>query len=183
MTAPTLSPEDSAAPDFSADTAAEDQPTEACIAPPDTPLLVAPEIQWTLATRTILHWVACVCYFAVVLFFTQLMYDPEQSLVACLKAYAFDALHWLPAILLLLPLVVYDTLKVSQRVVAPVLKVRDGLQAMAAGNETVTLETPEEAYFQDLVEIYNEVHQRVGHVDGPQISDEQADAALDALLN
>ncbi len=146
------------------------------------PLVIEPKIQWTLAIRTILHWVACVTYFAVVLFFTQMLYDPEQSLWEHIRAYAFDALHWLPAILLLLPLVVYDTLRVSQRIVTPVLQVQAGLAELVEDQKSARLEIAEEDYFPELLNHFNQVRGMVGNAAPEELSDEEAEMELDALL-
>ncbi|XZE55440.1 hypothetical protein SH139x_001451 [Planctomycetaceae bacterium SH139] len=173
-------PKDS--PQNSTAVASESETKEASAAAGAKPLVIEPKIQWTLAIRTIIHWVACVTYFAVVLFFTQMLYDPEQSFWEHVRAYTFDALHWLPAILLLLPLVVYDTLRVSQRIVTPVLQVQAGLAELVQDQKSAQLEIAEENYFPELLSHFNQVRGMVGNAQPEELSDEEAEMELDALL-
>ena len=47
---------------------------------PVTPLILDKTIQGTLAIRVSLYWIACVIYFSVVLFFSQVMTHSELRL-------------------------------------------------------------------------------------------------------
>ncbi len=119
------------------------------------PLILDRQIQTTLATRVVMYWLACVTYFAIVLFITQWLYDPETQLIDHIRDYLVDMIHWVPAILLLLPLVVFDTLKVSQRFLTPVIQVQEGIERLTAGQTGEAISLDSDGYMTDLVTSYN----------------------------
>lgn len=125
------------------------------------PLIIDRKVQTTLAVRVGLYWVACVGYFAVVLFFSQIMYDPEVSLLDHIQDYLFDMIHWVPAILLLLPLVIYDMLRISQRVLLPIEEVRQGLEVLATGKVPEPIACTDEEFNHALMVTYNDIRDSV----------------------
>ena len=125
------------------------------------PLIIDRRAQTILAVRVGLYWVACVGYFAVVLFFSQIMYNPQVSLLDHIRDYVIDMIQWVPAILLLLPLVIYDMLRVSQRVLIPVEEVRQGLEVLATGNVPEPIPYSDEEFSVALLATYNEIRDSV----------------------
>lgn len=145
----------------------------------EIPLIIERQIQTMLAKRVGLYWVACCSYFAMVMYFSQWLSNPEISAWEHFVDFAVDASHWAPALLLLTPLIIYDMLRTSQRFLAPVIQVRDQLQRMVGGQRGEQLEIPEEGFLRDLLETYEIVRQS-------PVADAVADAAeeraIDALL-
>lgn len=125
------------------------------------PLILDKRVQTTLAVRASLYWIACVTYFAVVLFFTQIMYNPKVALGDHIRSYLLDMIQWVPAILLLLPLVIYDMLRVSQRILVPVEEVRQGLSVLATGKVPDPIPCSEEEFNHSLMQTYNEIRDSV----------------------
>jgi methyl-accepting chemotaxis protein len=119
------------------------------------PLIVHRPVQMQLVSRVVLYWLACVGYFAVVLFITQWMYEPQIGLVDHLLDYLVDMVHWVPAILLLLPLVIFDILKVSQRFLLPIQQVREGIDKINAGQTVELIAPTEEDQMSELVASFN----------------------------
>lgn len=120
-----------------------------------TPLFVNRPVQMQLVSRVVLYWLACVGYFAVVLFITQWMYDPQIGLIDHLMDYLVDMIHWVPAILLLLPLVIFDMLKVSQRFLLPVHQVRQGIDNLSAGQRVEAIPAGDDDQMHELVDSFN----------------------------
>lgn len=125
------------------------------IAGEPAPLFVNRPVQMQLVSRVVLYWLACVGYFAVVLFITQWMYDPQIGLIDHLMDYLVDMVHWVPAILLLLPLVVFDMLKVSQRFLLPVQQVRQGIDQLSAGQRVDAITAGDDDQMYELVNSFN----------------------------
>jgi hypothetical protein len=125
------------------------------------PLIIDRRAQTILSVRVGLYWVACVGYFAVVLFFSQIMYNPQVSLLDHIRDYVIDMIQWVPAILLLLPLVIYDMLRVSQRVLIPVEEVRQGLEVLATGKVPEPIPYSDEEFNVALLATYNEIRDSV----------------------
>lgn len=120
------------------------------------PLILDRQIQTTLAVRVVMYWLACVTYFAIVLFITQWLYDPQTQLLDHVRDYVVDMIHWVPAILLLLPLVVFDTLKVSQRFLTPVIQVQEGIEQLTTGGPAgKPIPVDSDGYMASLVTSYN----------------------------
>jgi hypothetical protein len=125
------------------------------------PLILDKSIQYTLAIRVALYWIACVVYFSVVLFFSQVMVYSELALSENIRLYLCDMLQWVPAIFLLLPLAIFDILKVSQKMLLPVNRVRAGLTILASGQTPAALPIEDEVYHQDLLDTYNSIRDSV----------------------
>ena len=70
-------------------------------------------------------------------------------------------LQWVPAILLLLPLAIFDILRVSQKMLLPVHQVREGLTILATGKTPAELPIEDEVYHQDLLDTYNSIRDSV----------------------
>lgn len=149
--------------------------------PNHLPLVIDRRAQTTLAVRVGLYWIACVTYFAVVLFFSQIMYNPKVALLDHIRDYTIDMIQWVPAILLLLPLVIYDMLRVSQRILIPVEEVRQGLQVLASGEVPEPIHCGDEEYNQALVNTYNDIRESViAETVAAAIESRFLDSAMDA---
>src|SRR5690606_16046905 len=71
--------------------------------------------------------------------------------------YLIDMMHWLPAMLVLLTLVVCDMLNFSQRILMPVVRVREAMQTAVAHCRPDPIPVDEDGFLQDLVDSYNGV--------------------------
>lgn len=152
--------------------------------PNHLPLIIDRKSQTTLAVRVGLYWIACVLYFAVVLFFSQIMYNPKVALVDHLREYFIDMVQWVPAILLLLPLVIYDMLRVSQRILIPVEEVRQGLEVLATGEVPEPIHCGDEEFNQALMQTYNEIRDSViAETVAAAVESRFLDSAMDASVS
>jgi AcrR family transcriptional regulator len=140
-------------------------------------------IQTILATRAVLYVLGCVGYFAVVLFCTRWMYAPQQSLTEHLREYLLATLEWLPAVMLLMPLVVLDMLLLSRRVVAPLQEIERSLDAIAQGQQPPQPESDDDAFHHGLVSSYQRCVARLRENAGAppqQAADESAPPGADS---
>ncbi|MBL8869816.1 MAG: hypothetical protein JNK90_08470 [Planctomycetaceae bacterium] len=112
-------------------------------------------VQGGLVGRIILYWLSVVAYFAIGHVVFQWIDKPEWTLdehfTAMLEAFGF----WLPGLLLLAPLVVFDIVKLSHRFAGPVYRLKNHLNKVASGEEKGKLWFREGDYWWELVEPVN----------------------------
>ncbi|HVX13175.1 MAG TPA: hypothetical protein VHC22_18465 [Pirellulales bacterium] len=120
-------------------------------------LLVERQVQGAFLLRAVTYWLTCVLMVLLLLFFTNMVAEPVRSL-----APEADG-PWLrvgPTVLcavLFLPVVVYDFLRVSNRLVGPVLRLRKAMRALAAGEHVEPLRFRDGDFWQEFADEFNAV--------------------------
>lgn len=125
-------------------------------------LWVQPEIQGTFILRVVFYWFECL----LTVFFMTVCWTaisrPVGSVGDLFWNVATDNLPVLFASLLLLPLVVLDTLRVSHRFVGPLVRVRRAMRAIAAGESPGPITYRETDYWKEFAD---EVNRVIAYVD------------------
>lgn len=139
-------------------------------------------VQGFLAGRVAIYWALGVCYFVGFLFISQYLTYPDIPLSRHLTHFLGDAIHWGPILVLLTPLVIYDLLKASQRVVLPVVEVQEQLTNMLEGREVHPVTTSEDGCIRELVAAFEELR-KSGAVDylASAARRREADRMLDSM--
>lgn len=118
-------------------------------------------VQGGLVGRIILYWLSVVAYFAIGHVVFQWIDQPEWTLEehfnAMLAAFGF----WLPGLLLLAPLIVFDIVKMSHRFAGPVYRLKSHLTKVCSGEEKGKLWFREGDYWWELVEPVNNIITRM----------------------
>lgn len=120
-------------------------------------LMIDKSVQMEVIARAILYFLVAFLYFTGVIFCTQWMSDPETPFFQHLIRFAGDAVLWAPALFLVAPLLVYDILRLTNRFVGPVYRIRTALQGLAEGEAGRPLKFRDDDYWTELCDPFNEV--------------------------
>lgn len=124
-------------------------------------LLVDREVQWAFLLRAIGYWLMCVLTVLLLLSFTSMLAEPM-----CVFFPDADG-PWLrlgPTVVcavLFLPVVIYDFLRVSNRLVGPVLRLRRAMRALASGEHVEPLKFRDGDFWCDFANEFNALARRL----------------------
>lgn len=147
-------------------------------------LFVDPKVQGTLVFRVIVYWIVCVVTIAVMLLCWRMLTGPARMPFTHLDDMWFHFGPALVASFILLPLIVYDIVKTSNRFTGPLLRLRRCMRALAEGKQVKPIHFREGDFWQDLAKDFNAVAARVQddeiqHVEKVEAIGEQAQTADD----
>ncbi len=119
-------------------------------------IYVDPEVQMALARRVAVHW----CIFMVVCFvFTGIVQGfiehPSTSLAEMLSYGLKRNFIAILAGIAMMPLFIFDTMKVTNRFAGPIRRLRETLRAIANGETTAELKIRSGDYWGGLAEEFN----------------------------
>jgi hypothetical protein len=80
--------------------------------------------------RVLIYWSAMILYFGLAAGVSQYCDHPQWSLSQHLSVWIATVSPWLPSVLLILPLVIFDVLRLSQQLIRPVVRLRTQLNKM-----------------------------------------------------
>ncbi|MGD0656141.1 MAG: hypothetical protein ABSA16_17530 [Thermoguttaceae bacterium] len=124
-------------------------------------LFVDPKVQGALIARVVLYWVACLITIALMLLCWDIINGPARVFYM-----HFDDMWFYygpPAIAscLLLPLVIVDIIRLSNRFVGPLLRLRRSMRALARGENVEPIEFRGGDFWHDLADEFNAVRARI----------------------
>lgn len=124
-------------------------------------LFVDPKVQGALATRAVLYWFLCLLTVALMLLCWQMITGPARLFYTHLDVIWYYYGPALIASTILLPLVVIDVFRVSNRFVGPILRLRRSLRALGRGEHVGTIEFRDGDFWQEFADEFNVVADRV----------------------
>lgn len=125
-------------------------------------LLINPRVQGALIARTLAHWSLFLLGMFGLLFVYQVLADgPEHSFSEHLAAMWQRFAPALVVLLALVPVVVYDTLRLGHRVVGPIFRLQSSLRQLAEGRRVEPLKFRKEDFWHDLAGDFNQVAERI----------------------
>lgn len=144
------------------------------IRPKRRQLFVEPSLQGALLCRAALYWV---CGLGSVMGVFVI-----SRTVATVFNYSFDSVWfsiWPAAIAtaFLLPLVIYDMVRLSNRFTGPMLRLRRGMRQLAAGEKVAPMKFRDGDYWQEFAGIFNEIAERMQAQQTSQPSEKSDDQA------
>jgi hypothetical protein len=105
--------------------------------------------------RTAGYWLFFVATIAIMLTLWEALARPPESLAELLSAVVQRYLPAMVTSLVVLPLVMIDVLRLSHRFVGPVLRIRQGLQELAAGKRPGRIKFRENDFWPDMAAEFN----------------------------
>jgi hypothetical protein len=123
-------------------------------------VFVDPKVQGALVLRVAFYWLLCLVSMGLMLLCWRILSGPIQLF------YTHFSELWLfyaPAAIasfLLLPLVMLDVIRLSNRFVGPVVRLRRAMRALARGEHVQPLEFREGDFWQDFAAEFNAVAAR-----------------------
>ena len=100
-------------------------------------------------------------YFTVIQFFTQSMNHPGMSVWETTLSLTDEAIFWIPGFFLLGPLMIYDMLRITNRVAGPIFAMRRQIQALLNGEEGRALKFRNDDYWDKLATEFNALRQEI----------------------
>ena len=124
-------------------------------------LLVDSKVQGVLVTRVALYWIMCLVTVGMLLLCWRVLSDPAEPFYTHFRELWRN--YGPPAIasLFLLPLVLLDVIRLSNRFAGPMLRMRCAMRALALGEHVATIEFREGDYWQDFADEFNAVAARI----------------------
>jgi hypothetical protein len=124
-------------------------------------LLVDPKIQGTLVIRVLLYWALGLIGMMMMLLFWRTLVGPAGRFHSHFDEMWFYYEPALVASALLLPLVVMDVLRFTNRMIGPLVRVRRAMRALARGEYVEPVEFRGSDYWKEIADEFNAVRQRV----------------------
>ena len=118
-------------------------------------------VQGVLVGRVLLYWSGILVYFGLSTGGFNWWQNPEWTLTEHLWGLFEQIGPCLPTILLLLPLVIFDIVRLSNRFAGPVYRLRKHLTELNQDSQVTPLNFRDEDYWQQLAEPINLLQQKV----------------------
>lgn len=120
-------------------------------------LMVDPEIQGMLLRRISMFWLCCMLYIIIPCLVGVMYVEPEKTFLQQLGSVWIRFAPVLVAMLVLLPCGVYDLLKLSNRFVGPMHRLRGELRKLADGQEIQQLHFRSGDFWHDMAATVNKL--------------------------
>jgi hypothetical protein len=124
-------------------------------------IFVDSKVQGALIGRVVLYWITCLIAIALMLLFWNIFTGPPRKLTTHLD------ILWLvlgpPAIasLLILPLVIMDVIRISNRFVGPLGRLRRSIRALARGENVEPMEFRNSDFWREFADDFNAIRARI----------------------
>lgn len=141
--------------------------------------VVDARVQWLLARRVVLHFVAFVFGGAVFGLIFQILTNPMDSLSNHVAAFWQHNFPMLVALVCMMPIFIRDTLTLSNRIAGPISRLRDTVTRIVDGDDVRPLKFRANDMWEDLPELFNRMVARLQN--GPEAG-QPADPTVDDVL-
>lgn len=134
---------------------------------------VDPKIQGALVRRLVIHWAAFLAVAAAVAFCFQVLSDPFMPLGEHVQRLWWTHGPFLLVLVLMLPVFVLDTIKLSHRFVGPIYRLRQTIRSIAQGDPPQRLKFRDFDFWQGLAQDFNLM---VDRLSGRDVQSEEDDS-------
>ncbi|MFN7875102.1 MAG: hypothetical protein ACK5PB_07295 [Pirellula sp.] len=125
-------------------------------------LFVDAPVQMMLVTRVLCHWVVFfTLFFLTLLTIEYFLRDPSVTLVDCMKIVLTKHAIVVVLSLTLLPVFLYDTIKMSHRFAGPIYRFRKSLKTLAEGQVVEEISFRGKDFWSDLSSDFNRVAKKL----------------------
>ena len=124
-------------------------------------LFVDLEVQGALLRRVLVYLGCCGLFMLLPILIGRAIADPQHLFFENLGPFLRRYGMFFTCILLMLPLIVYDILKLTNRFAGPVFRLRRELRKLAEGEKVDPLKFRNSDYWSDIVPAFNAVLQRL----------------------
>lgn len=124
-------------------------------------LLVDQAVQGVLLRRFALYGTASLFYCGVTLFLTDTLRHPQESISESLLRSMDELAFWVPAFLLLAPIFAYDLLRLTNRFVGPIFRLRRELRRLSNGEAVSKMQFREGDYWHDAADSFNRIREEL----------------------
>lgn len=144
-------------------------------------LLVDHQVQLAFLLRAVGYWLTSLISAVLLLMITSMLAAPARLVYPGADSPWFHLGPTVLCSLLLLPIVVYDFLRLSNRLVGPVFRLRRAMRELAAGKHVEPIHFRDGDFWRDFAGEFNAVAQRV-HASGGCCAERRCDEPADERL-
>jgi hypothetical protein len=127
--------------------------------------LVDREVQAALMMRTAWYWLFCLLSISLMLICWDAYHGPSRRFIDLASELYFRYGPALAASLILLPIVMLDVMRLSNRFVGPVARLRGGLRELADGRPAQPLNFRDDDFWRELATDFNRAAARLARED------------------
>jgi hypothetical protein len=120
-----------------------------------TIFLVDREVQGALMLRMIVYWLFCLLSICLMLICWNAFTGPSRRFIDLTSDLYFRYAPALSATLILLPIVMMDVLRMSNKFVGPVMRLRNGLRDLAEGRPAQPLNFRDDDFWREMATDFN----------------------------
>ena len=139
-------------------------------------LFVDPKVQGALIARVVMYWVICLITIALLLLCWDIVTGPARVFYMHFDDMWFFYGPAAIASFLLLPLVIIDIIRISNRFVGPLLRLRRSMRALARGEDVEPIEFRNNDFWYDFADEFNAVRARILQLSAENESEIEEDA-------
>ena len=118
-------------------------------------------VQGSLLRRIGFYSLACGLYFLMTLVITESLSNPRESIAETTRRCLDEAVFWAPGMVLLAPIIVYDPIRVTNRLAGPIFRLRRELGRLADGLPSEPLVLREDDDWAEVAESFNQLRREV----------------------
>ncbi len=124
-------------------------------------LFIDKEVQGALVGRVVVYWLAGIAYVALGSVGYNLYLSPNWT-ISQHFAYLLETYWaWIPSAVLILPMVIYDILRLSNKFAGPIFRLRDHLKQLVTDPDSKGIQFRGDDYWRDLAKPINQLQHRV----------------------
>lgn len=128
-------------------------------------LFVDPEVQAALLLRVVTYWMVCLAAVALMLLCRQIVAGPPRPVFAHLEDLWFRFGPPFFASLVVLPLILMDIIRLSNRFSGPLIRLRRAMRALARGETVSPLRFRQGDFWKSFADEFNAVAERVAELE------------------
>lgn len=132
-------------------------------------LFVDPKLQGSLVVRAVFYWLMCLLTVTLMLLCWRIMTGPARMFYAHFEDMWHDLGPALVASLILLPMIVLDVVRLSNRFAGPVLRLRRSMRELAHGEPVEPIHFRDGDFWPDFAADFNAVVARVQNGPSPAV--------------
>jgi hypothetical protein len=129
-------------------------------------LFVDPKVQGALVLRVILYWFVCLITITLMLLCWRILTGPARMFYTHFDDLWFFYGPAAVASVLLMPLVIVDVVRLSNRFTGPMLRVRRSMRALARGEQVEPIRFRNGDFWQEFADEFNALAARCRHLAG-----------------
>ena len=122
---------------------------------------VDPKVQGALVLRAVGYWLFCLVTIALMILFWKVATGPARPFWTHINAMWFQFGPAFVASICLLPLVVIDTIRLSNRFAGPFVRLRRSMRELAEGESVADVHFRDDDFWRDFAEDFNRLRRRM----------------------
>jgi hypothetical protein len=128
---------------------------------PRKQIFVDAKVQGTLVLRVAIYWVFCLLTLALTLLCWRILTGPARMFYTHFDDMWYYYGSALAASFLLLPIVLFDVVRVSNRFAGPLVRLRRSMRALARGEEVQPIHFRDSDFWQEFADEFNTIAARL----------------------